>query len=88
MAARASVTAQEVAPIIIDLGKKKRRQIKNLKNGTGRLIAEVSEVLDEVRNNLGADMAGKQLVPVVLIYKRKSRRRRNSGLTLPLPFLG
>lgn len=87
MAATLSTPTQEVSPIIIDLGKKKRKQIRDLKNGTGKLMAEVADVLNEVRANMGSDADGKQFIPVILVYRRKSRRKA-SGLTLPLPFLG
>jgi Family of unknown function (DUF6200) len=68
-----------VAPIIIDLGKEKKGRIKDLKRGRGRLMAEVASVLTEVRAGLGDDAGNKQLVPVVLIYKKKNRRGRNRG---------
>jgi hypothetical protein len=89
MVATTAVPALEVTPVIVDLGKRKRKQIKNLKKGSGKLLAEVAEVLSEVRSNLGSDLDGGQLIPVVLIYKRKSKRRRGGGrLRLPFPFLG
>jgi hypothetical protein len=70
-----------IAPIIIDLGKEKKGRIKDLKRGRGRLMAEVAAVLNEVRAGLGDDAGNKQLVPVVLIYKKKNRRggRGNGG---------
>jgi hypothetical protein len=63
-------------PIILDLGKKKKRSLKALKRGRGPLMSEVEQSLDEVRIGLGDELAGKQLVPVVLVYKRKSKRQR------------
>lgn len=89
-----------VAPIIIDLGKEKKGRIKDLKRGRGRLMAEVAAVLNEVRAGLGDDAGSKQLVPVVLIYKKKNRRGKNRGggrvsvsggggfFPFNLPFLG
>jgi len=68
-----------IAPIIIDLGKEKKGRIKDLKRGRGRLVAEVAAVLNEVRGSIGDDAGNKQLVPVVLIYKKKNRRGRNRG---------
>ena len=67
---------EHTAPIILDLGKKKRRALKALKRGRGRLLDEVEQSLDEVRIGLGSGIEGKQIVPIVLIYKRKIKRRR------------
>jgi hypothetical protein len=75
----------EIAPIIIDLGKEKRKRIKDLKRGRGKLMAEVAGVINEARMNLGSEADGKEFIPVILIYRRK-RKRKGSGFTLPLPF--
>jgi hypothetical protein len=63
-------------PIIIDLGKEKSRALKNLKKGEGKLWDEVLDVVEEVKDMLGMDADGKVLVPIVLIYRERSRRRR------------
>jgi len=78
MVAGASHEMTGVAPVIIDLGKEKKGRIKDLKRGRGRLMAEVAAVLGEVRAGLGDDADSKQLVPVLLIYKQKRKRRRNN----------
>src|SRR5215510_4700862 len=64
------------APIVIDLGKVSKKQIRALKDGTGDLVDEVADVMTRVREELGDDAKGKELVPVVLVYKRKPRKRR------------
>ena len=70
-------TAPEVtAPIIVSLGKKKRKTIKRLKRGKGPAMDEVMDVIDQVQANLGAQADGKILVPVVVIYRQKQRRLR------------
>ena len=69
-------TAQETAPIIIDLGNRRRKVIKELKRGSGKAMDEVEQALAEVRASLGAEGANKEIVPVVLIYRQKSRRKR------------
>jgi membrane-bound lytic murein transglycosylase MltF len=74
-----------VPPMVIDLGKQRKSRLKDLKRGRGKLVAEVAEVMDRVRAELGPDAANKQLIPVVLVYQKKSKRRRR-GLALPLPF--
>lgn len=73
------------APIIIDLGKTRRKRIKQLKRGRGKLTREVQDVLEEVQMDLGQEAEGKEFIPVVLIYRQR-RKRRNRGLGLPVPF--
>jgi len=68
--------AEVTAPIIVNLGKKKRKVIKRLKRGKGRAMDEVLDVVDQVQANLGAQAEGKVLVPVVIIYRQKQRRFR------------
>jgi len=75
----------ETTPIIIDLGKEKRKRIKDLKRGRGKLMAEVARVMNETQVSLGREADGREFIPVVLIYKQKKRRTRG-GLALPIPF--
>jgi len=72
-------TTQQVAPIILDMGKKKKRAVRDLKRGRGRLMDEVEQTVEEVREGLGAEAEGKELVPIVLVYRRKQKRRRRGG---------
>jgi hypothetical protein len=65
-----------MTPIILSLGKKKQKQIKRLKRGKGRAMDEVMDVIDQVQANLGEQAAGKILVPVVVVYRKKERRTR------------
>jgi len=79
----------EIAPIIIDLGKEKRKRIKDLKRGRGRLMNEVAGVINEARMNFGAEAEGKEFIPIILIYRKKRKRKGGSvALPLPFPFLG
>jgi hypothetical protein len=61
----------------VSLGKKKRKAIKRLKRGKGRLMTEVLDVIDQVQETLGSQAEGKILVPVVVVYQRKQRRFRS-----------
>ena len=61
-------------PIIVSLGKKSKKQIKRLKRGKGSTMDEVMDVVDQVQAHLGEDAAGKVIVPVVVIYRKKERR--------------
>jgi hypothetical protein len=67
----------DATPIVIDLGKVKRKSIKELKRGEGPLLAELDQVVANVRESLGPDAAGKELVPLVVLYRPKRKRRRN-----------
>jgi hypothetical protein len=66
--------AAAVDPIVISLGKQRRKRIKDLKRGRGVLMDEVRQTLEQVTGQLGADASGKVLVPVVLIYREKPKR--------------
>jgi hypothetical protein len=48
------------APVIVDLGNRRGRAIKDLKNGTGELMLEVDHAVDHV---------------VVILYRKKRRKR-------------
>ena len=65
-----------VPPIVIDLGRARRRRIRQLKKGTGPLADEVMDVVAQVKAELGPEAAGKEFLPVVVVYRRKRRRRR------------
>ena len=67
---------EAIPPIIVNVGKKRRKAIKSLERGEGKLMDEVSQVISEVRSSLGASEEGKELVPIVIIYQKKTRRRR------------
>ena len=72
-------SVETVTPIVIDLGKKKKKQLRDLKRGQGKLVDEVSEVLERVRADMGAKADAGHLVPVVMIYRKKQKSRRRSG---------
>lgn len=72
------------APIVIDLGRISKKRIRALKDGTGDLVDEIDEVMARVREELGAEASGKELVPVVLVYKRKPKKRRKGLIDLLL----
>jgi hypothetical protein len=72
-----------VTPIVVDLGKVQRKHVKRLKRGEGRLVEEVLDVLDEVVEELGDDFEGSSLVPIVIVYERKPKKRKRSTIELP-----
>jgi len=79
------------APIILDLGKASRKNIRQMEEGRGSLIGDIQDAMTEVTASLGDQADGKQLVPVVLVYRKKTRRRRKGGRggggLFPFPFL-
>lgn len=66
--------AEVATPVVINLGKQRRKRIKQLRRSSGVLMNEVMETVAHVNGQLGAEAAGKVLVPVVLIYREKRRR--------------
>jgi hypothetical protein len=77
------VTVAVTQPIIVDLGKQRPKRIKQLKRGRGKLWNEVVDVIEEVSAQLGDEVDGKTIVPVVMVYRKKSKRRSVNPL---LPF--
>lgn len=71
------------APIILDMGKTKRRRVRQLKRGRGRLLDDVQDAVQQVSAEMGEQANGKQLVPVVLIYRKKRKRGRGGNLFFP-----
>ena len=74
-------------PVIIDLGKQKTKAIKALKKGEGKLWDEVLDVAQEVKDMLGAESEGKVLIPIVMLYQEKSKRRRLDLNSIIFPLL-
>jgi len=71
-------------PVVIDLGKQKKRDINDLKNGCGPLMTEVDAAVEGARGKLADGDKTKPVVPVVVIY-RKKRKRRGGGSSLLSP---
>lgn len=81
-------TIEGPEPVILNLGKQKRGAIKKLKKGEGKLWDEVLDAVSEVKKTLGKEAEDKVLVPVVMLYRKKSRRRSISLDKIFLPYLG
>ncbi|MBC8506556.1 MAG: hypothetical protein ISR58_02475 [Anaerolineales bacterium] len=74
------VDLEVTEPIIIDLGKQKSKRIKRLMEGRGKLWFEVEDVIEEVGSMLGDDLEGKTLVPLVLVYRKRPKLKRQRGM--------
>jgi len=59
------------APIILDLGKKKRKQIKQLKKGTGKLMTEVQDCIQELKQ---AGRVADHSRPVIVLVRERRRK--------------
>ena len=68
--------AAATTPIVIDLGKTRRKRIKALKRGKGKLM-------EMVQADLGDEADGRVLVPVVMLYRRRRRKRKRNRLMFP-----
>ncbi len=60
-------------PVIIDLGKQKKKRVKRLRKGQGRLMSDVALALDELKTE-GVVKEGAQ--PVIVVVREKSKKRR------------
>ncbi|MCI0398649.1 MAG: hypothetical protein L0332_34170 [Chloroflexi bacterium] len=73
-AEEAADTTEVTDPIIIELGRHRKKHIERLKEGKGELWYEVVDVLEEIKEQLGERAAGKIMVPVILVYEKRRRR--------------
>ncbi len=67
------------APVVLDLGKQRRKRIKQLRRGEGRLMDEVNASIDELRT-AGALAADAQAVVIIVREKRRKMRGLNGLL--------
>ncbi|HMV69459.1 MAG TPA: hypothetical protein PKA64_21635, partial [Myxococcota bacterium] len=74
-------------PLVIDLGRKRKKSIRNLKAGTGKLMSEVDRTVEALRAN-GATLGDG--APLVLVVERKDKRaeRRRKARKLARKLMG
>jgi hypothetical protein len=70
----AVVHEPDVTPIFIDLGKKKKKAVKQLRNGKGKLVDQIQSTLADLRNAGTISMTAQ---PVIVVVREK---RRNKGV--------
>jgi hypothetical protein len=73
-AAAATNTGNGTSPIVLDFGKHRRKAVRALRKGEGKLMGEVSAALEELRAS-GAVSSSAQ--PIIIIVQQMSRR--NNG---------
>jgi len=61
-------TSSTSAPVIIDVGKKSRKAIKQLRKGEGKLMEEVNQCLRELRE---ANKISASAQPVIVVVQKK-----------------
>jgi predicted CopG family antitoxin len=61
------------SPIIIDMGKKKKKDIKRLRKGKGKLMSDVDNCIQELRE---AGEITSSVRPVVVVVTQKQTRQR------------
>jgi hypothetical protein len=59
-------------PVVVDIGKKGRKQIKALRRGEGKLMAEVNSLVQELKS---AGTVSSSAQPVVVIVRQKPRAK-------------
>ncbi len=62
-------------PVVLDLGKQRRKQIKRLRQGDGKLMDDINGAIDELRT---AGTIGPVSQAIVVIVREK--RRKTKGL--------
>ena len=60
------------APIILDLGKQRRKRIKQLTRGKGKLMDEVSRSIEELKN---AGKISKSVQPLIVVVRQRPQSR-------------
>ena len=64
--------------IVIDLGKKKRKDVKRLRKGAGKLLDQVKYCVDELRDAGLSELEILEVVQIVAIFN--ATNRLNAGL--------
>jgi Family of unknown function (DUF6200) len=59
-----------LAPVVVDLGRAKPKQIKALRNGEGKLTAKVMALIDELKAQGTVDPSAQ---PILVIVEKKRR---------------
>ena len=59
------------SPVIVDIGKQKRKAVKKLVKGEGPLIGEIESVINDLK---AAGTVGENAQPVVIVVRPKARK--------------
>lgn len=72
-----------VTPVVVEMGKLSRKQLKSFKNGEGPLMDDVLDVLEEVAVGMGQEAENRTFVPVVMVFEKQPKKKKR---TIVLPF--
>jgi hypothetical protein len=61
------------APVIVDLGKQKKKKVKALRQGTGELMDEVRAAIGEIQR---AGRISSQAQPVIIVVTEKPKAKK------------
>jgi hypothetical protein len=73
-------TSAHAIPVIVDLGSRRKKLINDLKDGRGKLLLEIDLAVEQARAVLPDSDKNKILVPVVVLYREKRKKRRYDDL--------
>ena len=68
--AKATASNATEAPIIVDLGKRRRKLVRRLRKGTGKLMDEVQAAIDEIRR---AGRISGNVQPIIVVVSPKTK---------------
>lgn len=70
----ATASTGDPTPIVLDLGKQRRKRVKELRRGEGKLMAEIIDALEELK--LAGTLAA-SAQPVVIVVQQKRRKMKS-----------
>jgi hypothetical protein len=73
-----TVRTETKSPVVIDLGKHRRKRVKALRRGTGPLAEEVNSALAELR--MAGTVSSNAQTVVVIVRERRRRNKTLKGL--------
>lgn len=62
------------APVVLDLGKRRRKLVRQLRRGEGKLLDDINGAVEELRT-AGTLSAAAQ--PVIVVVREKRRKAKN-----------
>jgi hypothetical protein len=62
------------APVVLDLGKRRRKQVKQLRRGEGKLLDDINGAVEELRTAGTLSAVGQ---PVIVIVREKRRKTKS-----------
>lgn len=77
---------QILEPIILDLGKAKNKDIKKLKKGKGKLMHDIRNAVEMMRENMGDENKDVLILPTVIVYRKKDKKKKKLKMPMAFPF--